>query len=303
MLLANLLSPVLSAETLGRHVLPPEISQSKRISTAIDEINKRWDLDETDEWGAPIFVLSAGWGSGSTLVQRLVMSSGSHFIWGEPFDHAAVIHRLATTLTPINSDWPPDYHFDSDKDTEELSHDWIANLSPDIVHLKQAHRSFITSWLSEKKADAQWGLKEVRLTIDHAVYLKWLFPRAKFVFVIRDLYKSYLSCRRVPWWSVWPDYKVSPILHFAHHWRYITQGYLERHAEVGGMLIKYEDLISDDSKVLDSMIDYLELDGYDSSIMNRNVGARGAKRHPLILPEKILLSSVGDSVRKSMGYC
>src|SRR5262245_32576620 len=42
-------------------------------------------FDENEDGAAPIFLLSSGWRSGSTLVQRLINSDSSVLMWGEPF--------------------------------------------------------------------------------------------------------------------------------------------------------------------------------------------------------------------------
>ena len=44
---------------------------------------------------APIFLLSAGWRSGSTMLQRLLMSDPGVLIWGEPYDECGLVQALA----------------------------------------------------------------------------------------------------------------------------------------------------------------------------------------------------------------
>ena len=73
--------------------LPPEIQHACRVTDALDEIERKWPTcaesgEDTDI--SPVFILSAGWGAGSTLLQRLIMSSGEVLVWGEPFDQAAI---------------------------------------------------------------------------------------------------------------------------------------------------------------------------------------------------------------------
>src|SRR6185312_12863121 len=44
---------------------------------------------------SPIFLLSAGWRSGSTLLQRMIMEKNHDILmWGEPFDHASIFDRM-----------------------------------------------------------------------------------------------------------------------------------------------------------------------------------------------------------------
>ena len=48
-----------------------------------------------EDAAAPIFLLSAGWRSGSTLLQRLIMSDKHVLIWGEPYDECGAIQAMA----------------------------------------------------------------------------------------------------------------------------------------------------------------------------------------------------------------
>ncbi len=302
------LSPLIDNEVFKRFILPPETYYAHRVSAAIDAIQRNYIgehvLTKADNCKCkPVFILAAGWGSGSTLLQRLVMSSEEVLVWGEPFDIAAPIQRLASTLHAISDGWPPSKHFNPERDLSVLASSWVANFSPTVAHYKEAHRAFLQTWLASntgRENVVRWGLKEVRLTIDHARYLKWLFPEAKFLFLYRDVYKGYLGLRRRDWVNVWPDYKVRPAVRFAHHWKHLINGFIEGHQEVGGLLIRFEDLVA--GKIcLKQLADYLEVEQIDSSLMEHKVGARGS-RVPLLLPERLLLDGVAGDLREKLGY-
>lgn len=292
----------LKSDWIKRRSLAPEIANSRQITNAIESYSDRFPVPENVD--DPIFVFSAGWGSGSTLVQRLLISSGEVLVWGEPVDEAGPVIRLAQAIAPIRHDWPPNEHFRPGFSADELQGEWIANFAPEMFRYYEAHRQFFLSWMGvdAKRAGIQrWGLKEVRLTIDHARYLKWLFPRAKFIFIYRDLYGSYLSVRRRPWMSLWPEYKATPIISFAHHWKHLLTGFLEHYNEVDGVLVRYEDL-STGKTDLAALAEKLQLKSIDESLLNLNVGGRSARRRPLILPEKLLLDSVAGDLRRELGY-
>ena len=81
------------------------IHQTPTIDEAIRTLEARWDLQGLSEAldsdapeNRPVFVLAAGWRSGSTLLQRLVMSSGETLVWGEPYDRACYVQDLARSL-------------------------------------------------------------------------------------------------------------------------------------------------------------------------------------------------------------
>lgn len=305
-LIEKLLSISIGSSYMCKRILAPQIGESDRVGVAISHLSdaNHFEQVESLDEESPIFVLSAGWGSGSTLVQRLIISSGEALIWGEPLDLAVPVHRLAETVAPIRDGWPPEAHYVSDYRPTELSRGWIANMIPDISRFRCAHKEFLSCWLNHEVGDftyQRWGLKEVRLTIDHAKYLKWLYPNAKFVFVYRDLYSCYLSCRNKPWTSVWPNYRATPIVAFAHHWRYLLSGFVERHQEVDGILVKYEDLCSGEYPIT-ALQEYLGLGSIDTDLLKKKVGGRSANRHPLIYPEKLILDGIAGDLRKQMGY-
>lgn len=298
---------VLSVSLLRDRVMPPEVRNAHRIGAALNAMTARWpDLcgDQTDG-PSPIFVLSAGWGSGSTLVQRIVMSDRSVVIWGEPFDHAAIIQRLASTLAPIGAAWPPDRHFNPAGQSGDLADAWVANFLPPIHTLRSAHQRFYEEWLGKDLATqsgvCDWGLKEVRLTIDHARYLKWLYPRARFVFVYRDLPACYQSSKRTKWYHVWPDYRVSPPLAFAHHWRHLLMGFLAGHRELGAMMVRYEDL-AEGATSADDIAGHLGLRDVDPRVTKRKVGSRKGRRRPINMYERLVLNAIGYDLRARLGY-
>lgn len=304
-------SKTIGAELFANWLLPEEVTKSRRIGPALTEFETRFPnevslhcKESTSGADHPVFIFSAGWGSGSTLLQRLLVSSGEILVWGEPMDEAAPIQRMATSVCAVRKQWPRLDHFQQVDNSNSLSGSWIANLAPDMSYYKSAYRDFIYQWLCAPANHAgykKWGMKEVRLTINHAKFLQWMYPDAKFLFVYRDLYDSYLSVRRKPWLSIWPDHSATPIMSFAHHWKILLEGFLDGYSDVGGVLIKYEDLVSGQLD-LQMVADYSGLERIDESILNVKVGSRSKNRRPLILPEKIILDSIAGSLRKRLGY-
>lgn len=75
------------------------------LADAIQCLTTRWPgIGETATTDCPVFVLSAGWRSGSTLLQRMLMPEC--FIWGEPYGHACLLQSLADPLRCMTNDWP-----------------------------------------------------------------------------------------------------------------------------------------------------------------------------------------------------
>jgi Sulfotransferase family len=285
-------------------VLPPEIAASGQIRRALGVLRARWPVPDSADDDSPIFVLSAGWGSGSTLLQRLIMSDRDTLLWGEPFDHAVPLFRLAQMIVPVSDRWPRDAYFESPSSSKPLQDRWVANLTPPVDQLRNAQREFVRTWLARPASDAgrsRWGLKEVRLTADHARHLKWLFPRARFVFLYRDVLKSWASCRHVKWHSVWPGYRVDRPSAFGHHWRHLVEGFLDAQQELDATLISYEDLVH--GKVdFKALANRLGTGALDTAVLDVKLGARSAKRSSPTRNETAILMGITSALREKLGY-
>ncbi len=229
------------------------------IESALEIARERFGVSDDDYADEPIFLFSAGWRSGSTLLQRLLCSSGDALIWGEPYDHCDLVRALSHSLTAILPEYPPDNFFletrlksaakEGTSAHAALAESWIANLYPAISDLRAAHRTFFDTLYrapAESSGYVRWGFKEVRLSFQHALYLKWLFPRAKFVFLVRNPYHSYRSFRPYRgYFDRYPDRPVLTARQFGCHWRLLAEGFIERADEIGAIIVRYEKLVSD----------------------------------------------------------
>lgn len=292
--------------------MPPELRDVQQISSALTQIERRWPAKQETavaDQETPVFIFSAGWRSGSTLLQRLICSTGEIVIWGEPLGDAAVIPKLASTLAIFSDEWPPDDVFGKHIDLKEFADSWIANETPDMNWFKQAHRAIIATWLDKPAKDMygtnRWGMKEVRLTIEHAKYLKWLYPNARFVFIYRNLFDAYRSWRGNTWSSSWPGYfSWSPIA-YARHWKLLLGGYIKDCEKVGGYMVKYEDLIS--GKVnLDELANYIGISRIDGAVLKKRIGSPEksykTKKRWISPIEGVLLRLIAGKLMKQAGY-
>lgn len=256
---------------------------------------------------APVFLFSAGWRSGSTLLQRLLMSDPRILVWGEPFDECGPLQALSATLPAFRPGWPPAEYYHDGRPPGALSGDWVANLFPALADWRAAHRAFIDTLLAlpaRRTGLARWGLKEVRLGLPHALYLRWLYPTARFVFLYRDPYAAYRSYCRYgrSWYDIFPQRPVFTPGAFGRHWRALVQGFLQAPARMECRVVRYEALLRDPA-VLEDLRCYLGLE-LDAGLLGEKVGSseRAGRQLRITRLERWLLSRAVDPVARDLGY-
>ena len=74
------------------------------LEEAISVIGKRWPAVTSSAQEEPVFVLAAGWRSGSTLLQRILLRKC--LVWGEPYGLSGFIARMAESLESFSANWP-----------------------------------------------------------------------------------------------------------------------------------------------------------------------------------------------------
>lgn len=305
-------------DALRKSVL--EHSLAKRLGRAfpdrLRDLRSRWKDDGDRPYCSPVFILASSWRSGSTLLQRMLMGGCPDLlIWGEPFDRSNVVANMRNQLRPFTRDWPPEKYFlharhDSHHD------DWVANLYPEVRHLRQAHTAFFLNLFdipATANGNNRWGIKEVRLDCDDALYLHWLFPDARFVFLYRDPRAAYTSYRQFQrWYDHWPDTKVITPIQFARHWSRLTKSFLEGSHAFPGVLVRYEDLSSESTlDALERLLGFRplspdalrRLDGHATPALPTAVPKRRHRMPPFTLPlEIMLLKSAVRGVARQAGY-
>ena len=194
----------------------------------------------------PVFILSAGWRSGSTMLQRMLMARGGVLVWGEPYDHCGILAAMKDQWCAFTARWPAENFFHAGG-TEGMAEEWVANLYPPLQDLYDAHLAFLTRLFAEPAraaGAARWGVKEVRWSVDDAIFLQWMFPRARFLFLCRDPLKAWRSYRTARGWFLrWPDRPVLTPYAFGRLWSRLVTDFARGHDDVDGVFLRYEDIL------------------------------------------------------------
>lgn len=150
---------------------------------------------------APVFVLGCAWRCGSTLLQRLLSSTGELLVWGE---HCGLVADLVGSRERLEEIQPL-----AERQRRNFlsrgSAAWVANLNPSIEpFFPEALRAFLTAYYgreTERLGYRRWGFKEVRYDYKVARELLRAFPGGRVLFLIRPLAEVLASNAANDWYS------------------------------------------------------------------------------------------------------
>jgi hypothetical protein len=259
----------------------------------------------------PIFIFSAGWRSGSTLLQRLITSSGQVLIWGEAGGAlnclAEAYSRYKQMVGPGSSLYPYGYGGNGAEQYYNFMNagrngvqKWIACMNPPIESIYGVFLEFFDSYYGsplKKMGYERWGLKEVQSGIATANFLKEIFPNAKFLFVVRNP----ISCLRSIKMRNWMDRKnyKDGLIFYSNVWKKLSSEFSTANF---GMLIRYEDLISK-SALIAELENYLCVGNLSKNfVKDSHVDWKPMTLNNLTILEKIYLKTKLRPQMKLYGY-
>jgi hypothetical protein len=272
------------------------------LSPFVQAIRERWPDIRSEVSDDPVFLMAAGWRSGSTLLQRMLLQRC--LVWGEPYGPLGIFRSMEEQLRYLSRGWPPNHFFIDDPSWgSQLTYKWTANLYPPVADLADAHAAYFKRLFDEparRRGFQRWGVKMVRYGMDHAVYLHWLFPKARFLFLIRNPYDCWWSYRRVGsrLARFFSEAPIDSPEQFGEHWLALAGGFLNRSADVGGQLLRYESLVSADFDPR-AVNQYL---GFDLHLGARVEKVGAAPPGPYSADEISRLHHVVGGLATQMGY-
>lgn len=198
---------------------------------------------------APVFLLSTGMRTGSTLLQRILVTDPRLLLWGEPLGDMALVSSIAERLSHSICPWNLEHWKEHDPASPSIAISWISDLYPPGEDFRLALRGLFDRWLGDparQRGFDRWGFKEVRFGATEAVLLRWLYPRAKFLILSRHPYDCYRSLADSNWdcYHRYPDVRLDSAARFAKVWNRLALSWSELPVGFPSFHVKYEDLIS-----------------------------------------------------------
>lgn len=260
---------------------------------------------------SPVFVFSAGWRSGSTMLQRVITASGQVLVWGEA---GGALDRLADALAcyeqmlgPGGTRFKHGFGGNGSQEYEDFVaagnegvHKWIACMNAPRGLFIGAMRKFFNAVYEEpalKLGYAAWGVKEVQSGLDAASFLRELYPEGRFVFLVRSPIACLTSIKRHDWLDRPND--PHALEHYAGHWVRLAREF--RKADFG-MLVRYEDLVSS-RESQNKLAAYLEIDSLTQQFSeSRHVDWQKSHNEALSFFERRRLARLVQHEVKEHGY-
>jgi hypothetical protein len=289
----------------------PNVDALTKALAALDDRAPDAACENSTE--SPIFLLATGWRSGSTLLQRVLVTDPNLLLWGEPLGEMALLSRITEMMAHFISErnlnlWRNQDAAASTSEllSQSLSESWIANLYPPGEDFKSALRSLLDRWLqgpARERGFARWGLKEVRMGASEAVLLHWLYPQAKFIFLSRHPYDCYRSLADSGWKQVYDRYPELPVdsaASFAGHWNRLALSWSNLPTGFPSVQMKYEDLIGGnvDFRKLES---WLGMTIHEGKALSASVGGT-ATRSRLSWHERMIIAHEARAGMDFLGY-
>ena len=177
---------------------------------------------------------------------------------------------------------------------------WIASMNPPIEQFQECFKAFFeTIYLrnAEKLSYQRWGVKDVMADIDTALWIKNIFPKAKFIFLIRNPLDCMLSIKRRNWIDV--DDPVKALKYYAQRWKTLASEFRQA---TFGHIVYYEEILQN-KKIIDDMAAYLELPELNSNFIGTSrVDWKTKNENQLSFYEKFKLKRILGEEALLHGY-
>lgn len=222
----------------------------------------------------PVFIFSAGPRSGSTLLQRLIISSDEVMVWGES---SGALSHILESFKQFNVALRPGkaggangaIHYQRFLESDDKSKQWVASINPPQSHILKTYGLMFENLYAVPAKLMHYrrcGIKEVRCTKSTMQILRLIFPHAKCILLVRNPLESLRSIKQHKF--LFSDNWGNPVnknqlQHFAKNWAYLSSMFLqEQHC----FRLRYEDLMQNNFDV-SKLCEYLEVNKLNTELL------------------------------------
>lgn len=213
---------------------------------------------------SPVFIFSASWRTGSTLLQRLLNTTDELLIWGEP-QFLIPARRMFDLATKSFSEaqWMRDQ-----AEEEPLHQMWAPTICPSPDSIVPAFKGLFDQLYNEPslaKGFGRWGFKEVRnFGLENAIFFRAIYPDAKIVFHYRHPFDAYASLKRTDFFNSFEDAPFQPMQIWAKNYFGFKS---QLAADLNAFVISHEEVVSaipSENPKLKRLFDYIEVEMTDT---------------------------------------
>ena len=223
---------------------------------------------------APVFVFSACWRTGSTLLQRLLNTTDELLIWGEPASLRAA-RRMFNIVNRVSDEaqWVRDQ-----VEEEELHRLWTPTILPDSKYIVPAFRDLFDGLYGEPSlalGRSRWGFKEVRDdALENAIMFRRIYPDAKIVFHYRHPFDVYASLKKTDFFSEFEEFPFRPMQVWARNYASFSA---DEAKALNPFVISHEEIVKTlpgENRRLQQLFDYvgIELTGVCDEVIGSKLG-------------------------------
>jgi hypothetical protein len=252
--------------------------------------------------GRPVFLLAAGGRTGSTLVQRLLISTGEIMVWGE---HGGLLLDAMQRVVYGMREWiEREKHWQDF--LERRAKAWIPNINPPHEAFVAAARGALLRALAEPAAELgypRWGFKEVRYNGSAIALLRMLFPDAIVVVLLRHPVAMLESIKSAPWYK--RVFDARPEL-FLGDWAQLSTSLVRAAGEPpGALVLRHEELAVDPQGFVRKLAQHVQVDAgrFDTSLLDTRERGMVGTPSPLDEGDRAALESPDvQRAASALGY-
>ncbi|MFZ4814344.1 MAG: sulfotransferase [Phototrophicaceae bacterium] len=201
----------------------------------------------------PILLLASGQRTGSTLLQRFLLSHPRMMIWGE---HDGVLGAMLQRYERLY-EWDGMFAHHLESFQASGYNNFIPNLTPPLETIQAGFRAMVEA-LYQQPALAMgrdlWGFKEVLYDAEAALRFRALYPGLRVIYITRHPFGAFTSLLHeerlkasevnIPLKDIWTRRKT---IQWVQTWAHINASFLEHPAITEDWVYKltYEALIAD----------------------------------------------------------